>query len=114
MLGSFKVGDNSKIGAGSVVVKPVPPNSTVVGVPGQVVKRNNVRLPQSDLDQIHIPNPVSNDINLLKQENDELRWILRTLLNEGSEPEEQERARRSLMQESRMNNWEYGTDGDGI
>ncbi|MBQ7432297.1 MAG: serine O-acetyltransferase [Lachnospiraceae bacterium] len=114
VLGSFKVGDNSKIGAGSVVVKPVPPNSTVVGVPGQVVKRNNVRLPQSDLDQIHIPNPVSNDINLLKQENDELRWILRTLLNEGSEPEEQERARRSLMQESRMNNWEYGTDGDGI
>jgi serine O-acetyltransferase len=38
VLGSFKVGENSKIGAGSVVLEEVPPNSTVVGVPGRVVK----------------------------------------------------------------------------
>lgn len=96
VIGSFTVGDNSKIGAGSVVVKPVPPNSTVVGVPGQVVKRNNVRLPQTDLDHVHIPNPVSNDINFLKQENQELRWILRTLLSENASGEEKARARKAL------------------
>ena len=52
VLGSITIGDNCKIGAGSVVLKPVPPNSTVVGVPGRVVKRDNVRLPQTDLDQV--------------------------------------------------------------
>ncbi len=96
VIGSFTVGENSKIGAGSVVVKPVPPNSTVVGVPGQVVKRDNVRLPQSDLDHIHIPNPVSSDINFLKQENQELRWILRTLISETAGEEEKARARKAL------------------
>ena len=44
VLGSFKVGDNSKIGAGAVVIKEVPDNATVVGVPGRVVKHNDVRL----------------------------------------------------------------------
>lgn len=101
VIGSFTVGDNSKIGAGSVVVKPVPPNSTVVGVPGQVVKRNNVRLPQADLDHIHIPNPVSSDINFLKQENQELRWILRTLLSESAADEEKARALETLKEEQR-------------
>lgn len=96
VIGSFTVGDNSKIGAGSVVVKPVPPNSTVVGVPGQVVKRDNVRLPQTDLDHVHIPNPVSADINFLKQENQELRWILRTLLSENAAEEEKARALKTL------------------
>ena len=45
VLGSFTIGENSKIGAGSVVLEEVPPNSTVVGVPGRVVKRNNVSVP---------------------------------------------------------------------
>ena len=62
VLGSFKIGDNSKIGAGSVVLEEVPPNSTVVGVPGRVVKRNNERLPQEDLDQTHLPDPICEDI----------------------------------------------------
>ena len=48
VLGSFKVGDNSKIGAGAVVIKEVPDNATVVGVPGRVVKHNDVRLPQEE------------------------------------------------------------------
>ncbi len=100
VIGSFTVGDNSKIGAGSVVVKPVPPNSTVVGVPGQVVKRDNVRLPQTDLDHVHIPNPVSTDINFLKQENQELRWILRTLLLENAAEEERGRALKALEAEN--------------
>src|SRR5574344_1865934 len=49
ILGSFTIGANSKIGAGSVVLEPVPPNSTVVGIPGRVVKRNNVLLPRDDM-----------------------------------------------------------------
>lgn len=73
VLGSFTIGENSKIGAGSVVLASVPPNSTVVGVPGRVVKRDNMRLPRTDLDQIHLPDPVMNDIRILKIENEVLR-----------------------------------------
>lgn len=60
VLGSFTVGENSKIGAGSVVLSEVPPNSTVVGVPGRVVKRDNIKIPKEDLDQVHLPDPVQN------------------------------------------------------
>lgn len=67
VLGSFTVGENSKIGAGSVVLTEVPPNSTVVGVPGRVVKRDNVRIPREDMDQVHLPDPVMNEINTLKK-----------------------------------------------
>ena len=62
VLGSFKVGDNSKIGAGAVVIKEVPDNATVVGVPGRVVKHNHVRLPQEDMDQTNLPDPVEEEI----------------------------------------------------
>ena len=72
VLGSFKIGDNSKIGAGSVVLEEVPPNSTVVGVPGRVVKRNNRLLPQDELDQINLPDPVREDIMNLQHANSEL------------------------------------------
>ncbi len=72
ILGSFTVGENSKIGAGSVVLAEVPPNSTVVGVPGRVVKRNNVALPRADMDQIHLPDPVKEDIVHLQKTNTEL------------------------------------------
>lgn len=76
ILGSFTVGSNSKIGSGSVVVSEVPPNSTVVGVPGRVVKRDGIKLPQTDLNQIDLPNPNLMDINQLQHENEELRNIL--------------------------------------
>lgn len=72
ILGSFKIGDNSKIGAGSVVLEEVPPNSTVVGVPGRVVKRFDATLPQDKLDQIHLPDPVMEDIANLQRANSEL------------------------------------------
>ncbi len=80
VLGSFTVGDNSKIGAGSVVLSEVPPNSTVVGVPGRVVKMNNVRVPQEDLDQVHLPDPVMNEINNLKKENKKLSETIGSLV----------------------------------
>ncbi|MFP4698123.1 MAG: serine O-acetyltransferase EpsC [Eubacteriales bacterium] len=63
ILGSFKVGDNSRIGAGSVVLSEVPSNSTVVGIPGRVVKRNDERVsPSSVLDHIHLPDPVKMEL----------------------------------------------------
>ena len=67
VLGSITVGDNSKIGAGSVVIHDVPPNSTVVGIPGHVVRRDNERIPSADLDQIHLPDIVQNEIDELKK-----------------------------------------------
>ncbi len=72
VLGSFLVGENSKIGAGSVVLAEVPPNSTVVGVPGRVVKRNNQKVPREEMDQVHLPDPVRNDCERLQKENDRL------------------------------------------
>ena len=69
VLGSFTVGDNSKIGAGSVVLEEVPHNSTVVGVPGRVVKRDNISLPQEELDQVHLPDPVKEELDSLREGN---------------------------------------------
>ena len=66
------IGENSKIGAGSVVLEEVPPNCTVVGVPGRVVKRDNIKIPRSDMDQCHLPDPVKEDITILQRENAEL------------------------------------------
>ena len=69
VLGSFTIGDNSKIGAGSVVLEEVPPNSTVVGVPGRVVKRNDISLPQDELDQVNLPDPVKEELLYLREAN---------------------------------------------
>ena len=56
VLGAIEVGDNSRIGAGAVVVKPVPENCTVVGVPGRIVVRQGVRV--NPLDHGNLPDPV--------------------------------------------------------
>lgn len=69
VLGSFTIGDNSKIGAGSVVLHEVPPGSTVVGVPGRVVKRMNMTLPQETMNQTDLPDPVREDIVSLQKSN---------------------------------------------
>lgn len=87
VLGSFTIGENSKIGAGSVVLKEVPPNSTVVGVPGHVVKRDNIRLPRMDLDQIHFPDPVEREIKQLHEENVQLRQELESIKKQRKERE---------------------------
>ncbi len=72
VLGSCTIGDNSKIGAGSVVLSDVPPGSTVVGVPGRVVKRLKQNLPQEELDQIHLPDPVQEELIALQRRDLEL------------------------------------------
>lgn len=73
VLGSIKVGDYSNIGANAVVLREVPPNSTVVGVPGRIVNLNGVRV--HPLDHGNLPDPVidlckqlQNEINDLKDE----------------------------------------------
>ena len=79
ILGSFTIGENSKIGAGSVVLGPVPANCTVVGVPGRIVKKDNVRIPRNDLDQVNLPDPVLDAIQELREENRKLREELEML-----------------------------------
>ena len=69
VLGSFTVGENSKIGAGSVVLSEVPPNCTVVGVPGRIVKRYDTTLNREELNQIDLPDPVRDDIDKLQESN---------------------------------------------
>lgn len=63
VLGPFTVGKNARIGAGSIVLKEVPPNATVVGVPGRIVKIGNERV--DDLDQ-NLPDPTGDDIKRLE------------------------------------------------
>lgn len=72
VLGSFTIGENSKIGAGSVVLEEVPPNCTVVGVPGRIVRRDDKKVPCEELDQVHLPDPVLNDIRELQIANFQL------------------------------------------
>lgn len=72
VLGSFTIGENSKIGAGSVVLEAVPPNCTVVGVPGRIVKRNNRKLVREDMNQVDLPDPVNEDIKALQHANSEM------------------------------------------
>ncbi|MGL5259162.1 MAG: serine O-acetyltransferase EpsC [Lachnospiraceae bacterium] len=82
ILGSFTIGDNSKIGAGSVVLEAVPPNSTVVGVPGRIVKRKNETLPQDTLDQCNFPDPMLEDIYKIQSRLSTLEKILETQVRE--------------------------------
>ena len=79
VLGSFTIGENSKIGAGSVVLKEVPPNCTVVGVPGRIVKMGDQKIPRLDMDQIHLPDPISNDIRELQADNLRLHTRLQAM-----------------------------------
>lgn len=70
VLGSFTVGDNSKIGAGSVVLKTVPPNSTVVGIPGQIVWHNGKKINDVetiDLEHDDLPDPVQEMLHCLQR-----------------------------------------------
>ena len=95
-LGGFTIGENSKIGAGSVVLEEVPPNCTVVGVPGRVVKMNDEKIPRLDMDQVHLPDPISNDIRELQADNIRMHRQIQEMekrmqcLKENPIPEEKE------------------------
>ena len=73
ILGGIKIGDNVKIGANSVVLKNVPANSTVIGVPARVIKSLGERLPDATMDQVDLPDPISDRLIALEQELIELR-----------------------------------------
>ena len=75
VLGPFTVGAGAKIGASAVVLKEVPPFSTVVGNPGRIVRQNNQKV-VIDLDQVHLPDPVKARILSLTARVDELEKCL--------------------------------------
>jgi serine O-acetyltransferase len=91
VLGSFTVGDNSRIGAGSVVVRPVPPDSTVVGNPGRIVAQNGRKV-ADPLDHIHLPDPVASMFDAVRQE-------MRELLGRIEQLETENQALRKALQE---------------
>ncbi len=68
VLGPINIGDNSRVAAGAVVLKDVPPNSTVVGVPARVVRQNGKKVEYKPLDQIHISDPIEQQLERLEKE----------------------------------------------
>jgi serine O-acetyltransferase len=72
VLGSITIGENSKVGAGSVVLKDVPPNSTVVGIPGKIVIQDGIRI-KKDFNHRDLPDPVADRCKDIEQELDRLR-----------------------------------------
>lgn len=77
VLGPITVGKNAKVAAGAVVVNDVEPNSTVVGVPGSVVRIDGERV--DDLDQIHIPDPIMTAIKENQRKIEDLEKILKEM-----------------------------------
>ncbi len=74
ILGGIKIGDNVKIGANSVVLKSVPPNSTVIGVPARIIKtEGGERMPEATMDHTNIPDPIADRFEALERELIELR-----------------------------------------
>jgi len=78
VLGPFTIGDNTKIAANAVVLTEIPESCTAVGIPAKVVKKQGVRV-ENDLDQIHIPDPVAQEIRRLEEKLSALEEELRTL-----------------------------------
>jgi len=81
VLGSITIGENSKIGGGSVVLKEVPPNSTVVGIPGRVVIQDGKRI-DKDLNHCDLPDPVADRLREVQQELDQFQQELEKLKGE--------------------------------
>ena len=75
VLGPFKIGDNSRVAAGAVVLEEVPPNSTVVGVPARVVRQDGKKVVNNTLDQIHIPDPVKQKMDAIESRLAELERL---------------------------------------
>ncbi|KAF0824021.1 serine O-acetyltransferase [Cytobacillus firmus] len=84
VLGSITIGENSKVGAGSVVLHEVPPNSTVVGIPGRVKIRDGVKVGK-DLNHRDLPDPIADRFKELEAELRELKTEVETLRKERSQ-----------------------------
>src|SRR4249920_3810004 len=83
ILGGIRVGDNVKIGANSVLLKSVPSNSTVIGVPARIIKTEGERLPDATMDHSNLPDPIADRLVALEQELIQLR---KKLENPDSDP----------------------------
>lgn len=79
VLGPIKIGDNSKVASGAVVLSEVPPNTTAVGIPARIVDKKNVKPKTPDMDQIHIPDPVSQELCRMKAHIHELEKTIAKL-----------------------------------
>jgi serine O-acetyltransferase len=95
IIGAIEIGDDARIGSGSVVVRQVPPGATVVGVPGRIVPQKGDRRAHFDatLDHASLPDPVAEMLRSLRDENERLRGRLarieKALGVETTEEEEQ-------------------------
>lgn len=83
VLGNITIGEYSKVGAGSVVLKDVPPNSTVVGIPGRVVVQDGVRL-KRDLNHTDLPDPIADRFSAMEEEIERLQSEIAELKKERS------------------------------
>ncbi|WLR53328.1 serine O-acetyltransferase [Bacillus tianshenii] len=81
ILGSITIGENSKVGGGSVVLHDVPPNSTVVGIPGKVVIRDGVKV-RRDLNHQDLPDPVADKLKEMENEIKSLQEAIQHLTKE--------------------------------
>lgn len=68
VLGNIRIGDSVKIGANSVVLRSVPSNSTVTGIPGRVVKSTGARVPEEAMDHANIPDPIAERFDAMERE----------------------------------------------
>ena len=73
VLGNIRIGDSVKIGANSVVLRSVPSNSTVTGIPGRIVKTVGARVPEEAMDHANIPDPIAERFDLMERELIDLR-----------------------------------------
>jgi len=84
VLGSFKIGANVQIGANAVVVREVPPNSVVVGVPGRIVRQEGRHFPGINLDHTTLPDPLAQALEKLQHEIDAIEHQLKDHRNKSS------------------------------
>jgi serine O-acetyltransferase len=73
VLGNITIGDFVKIGANSVVLRSVPSNSTVIGIPGRIIKTIGDRVPEATMDHANIPDPIAERFEAMQQELIQLR-----------------------------------------
>ena len=77
MLGNINIGNNVQIGSNAVVIKDVPDNSTVVGVPGRIVKKEGVKITAITLDHTNLPDPLAQSINKLQDEINTIEEVIK-------------------------------------
>ncbi len=77
VLGPIHIGDNVSVGANAVVIHDVPPNSTVVGVPGRVTRREGKKIEGINMDHTSLPDPVTQALQKLQQEIDKIEKELK-------------------------------------